>query len=41
MPVVAFGNLQTKVKMHQLIVVEEKKGIVGAKTKHVFFQNSN
>ena len=25
--VVAFGNLQTKVKMHQLIVVEEKKGI--------------
>ena len=25
--IVAFGNLQTKVKMHQLIVVEEKKGI--------------
>ena len=29
--VVAFGNLQTKVKMHQLIVVEEKKGIVEQK----------
>jgi DNA mismatch repair protein MutS2 len=29
--IVAFGNLQTKVKMHQLIVVEEKKGIVEQK----------